>query len=205
MAKKKVAAVEAPAPQHHLDSYLHDEVASIVAAQQQLTGIKADVLPERTVNRTVDLLALAREAQRQVDADYKARIKDIPDPFKPYADERKALTGKIAKVAEEMERDVQRCIADGIIPTDGIETRSGVKLSLVGRREVVIDDAALIPDEFLLPRAQCIDLGKLREFLLAEEALMEAAAKTGTLVEPFAGAQLTTSYILRTKLPDEIS
>lgn len=209
MATKKATAKAVPEKPKMLNPELHTEIEEICKSAARTVVVDPEMgadIPADKMGRAIDLLALSRALVRNVKADYDAKVKGIVDPFKPYADERKTIT----KLAEEVERKLEdglKClVANGLIGKDGYETKSGCRLSLVGKRELVLDDPEAIPDEFLLPRAQCLDWGAIKARIEANEKAIEAAKEAGITLQlqPLDGAHLITTYTFRTKLPDEL-
>lgn len=201
--KKETAA---PVP-HVLLDQLHADVATIAKATQRIVVVDEDdieISPDN-IGTAVDLLGLTRSLVRDTEADYKAKVKAIVDPFEPYQKEKKTIV-KLAKEAEAaLESGLHGLIHAGILTKDGYETDAGCRLSLVPRRALVIDDADKIPDEYLLPREQCIDRIKLQAKLDAIEKLKAAAIEAGVPEpEPMDGVRMDTTYTFRTKLPDQL-
>jgi hypothetical protein len=198
-------------PAKVLDVTLHNEIDLIAKATKQL--VKADEdsgeisIPSDKAARAIDLLALARQMVRTVKADYDIRTKDIVDPFKPYATEKKQITVLSEEISRSIEAGLHKLVKDGLIGTGGYDTPAGTHLSLVGKRELVMDDPLLVPDEYLLPRAQCLDWNKIQTTLEANEKAIAAAKAAGiglTLPNTIQGVHLNTTYSFRTKLPDEL-
>jgi hypothetical protein len=212
MATKKATkekAVPPPAPPKVLAEQLHEEIAGILKENAKVIvhDENAIEIPADKLGSAVDLLSLTRALVRNTEADYKAKIKNITDPFAPYTAEKKSIIKRAQEVEHDLEIGLHTLISNGVIGKDGYETKNGCRLSLVGKEELVLDDPDAIPDEFLLPRAQCLDWGKIKQSIVANNAAVEAAAAAGIelqILNPIKGAHLTTTYTLRTKLPDEL-
>lgn len=193
-----------------LDITLHTEIDMIAKSVQKVVEEAEDgqvFIPTDKAMRAIDLLALSRQMVRTVKADYDARTKAIVDPFKPFVTEKKRITALAEECAKQLDAGLRVLVAQGLIGTAGVDTAAGTRLSLVGKRELVMDDPMLIPDEYLLPRAQCLDWGKIKAKIEAHEKAIEAADEAGivlTLPDPIEGAHLETHYTFRTKLPDEL-
>jgi hypothetical protein len=206
-AKRTPRPVE---PAKVLDLTLHNEIGLIAKSAQHLiqTEESGEVsIPADKAARAIDLLALSRQMVRTVKADYDARTKDIVDPFKPYATEKKQITALSEEIGRSIEAGLHKLVKDGLIGTGGYDTPAGTRLSLVGKRELVLDDPLLVPDEYLLPRAQCLDWNKIKTVLEANEKAVAAAKEAGVELKihnTVDGAHLATTYTFRTKLPEEL-
>jgi hypothetical protein len=131
----------------------------------------------------------------------------IEDPFAKYASEKKAITKQAQEIEHDLEVGLHGLVSQGLLGQAGYESKSGCRLSLVAKRELVMDDPDAVSDEFLLPRAQCLDWGKIKAAIEATEKAIEAAAAAGITLDlknPLTGCHLTTTYTFRTKLPDEL-
>jgi hypothetical protein len=196
------------APKPLLDPQFHADIEGIVKATTKTATRGADgvEIAADKLDRAIDLLSLTRALVRNTEADYKVRVKEIPDPFAPYLAEKKSIIKRAQEVEHDLEDGLHGLLTAGVLTTDTVETAAGCRLSLVGKRSLVIDDATLIPDEFLLPRAQCIDIAKLSEKMMACEEMAQVAAKAGIAfnVDTPKGVHFTTTYSFRTKLPDEL-
>ncbi len=146
------------------------------------------IAPEK-IDRAIDFLALARDGLRRLDVAYKAAIEPIKKQLAPFDAQRKAAKSKYEFAEEALMQGVSTYIKDhGTYPE---ETKSGTKLTLVSRKSAEVVKASEIPDAFLLPRAQCIDMAKV-----------EAELASGREVP---GARMGEKLIIRTKLPEIIT
>lgn len=193
------------APKHSLDETLHDDAKGIAKLGHELLADKEQMDAE-DINSAIDLLALTRDLVRRVDSDYKARIAKVPDPLAPFRSERKALTDQAKEVDEALAGPLLTLRLNGTISEDAMMSHSGTRLAYVRKQRAKVADAAQVPDAWLLPREQCIDLVRVEKQLLLEQAAAAAATEAGQTPAPSAvpGVALESSYSLRTKLADEL-
>lgn len=164
-----------------------DEAGSLFARAPKLIT-DGTVVPEK-IDRAIDFLALARDGLRRLDVIYKAAVEPIKKQLAPFDAQRKAAKSKYEFAEEALTQAVSSFIKEhGRVPE---ETKSGTKLTLVSRKSAEVVKASEIPDAFLLPRAQCIDMAKV-----------EAELAAGREVP---GARMGEKLIIRTQLPEIIA
>lgn len=178
-----------------LDPELHTEIEGLQRAIGRII-VKDEADPEvieidpARVDRAVDSLALVRALVRNVDKDYKAKIEPIQKTLKPYEAERKSINSRAQEIESQLTAGFYAMIKDGTLTSDGLTSNAGSKLSLVGKDYVTIVDADKIPDKYLRPREECIDLNAVA-----------AAIAEGKRV---AGVKIETNYTFRAVVPEVI-
>ena len=165
---------------------LKPDVAALERNAKAVKDIPVGDVDEERISKVIDFLALSRDLVRRLDADYKTATKDIKAQLAPFDIERKTYK----RVAEEAESIFHSVAMDYLrrYRTLPDRTRNGTLLSLVPKKSVKIEDAGAVPDEFLLPREQCIDHAKVL-------AMLESGAKVP-------GASIVEDIIFRTKLSE---
>jgi hypothetical protein len=182
MAKAK----EAPKPVPHVyDEEFYTSAEKLIERAQQADKAKATTL--------IDILALAREAQRQLATHAKVKTLQLMAKLKPYTDQKKAINTQYEtaeKLAESKLKEIIEKEGIQILPK---ESEKGTKLSPIAQHKYAVtrDDLNYgdIPVQYRLPAAQCIDWAKVAAAHEAKDTLP-------------AFVKITTSYVLRTKLPE---
>lgn len=113
--------------------------------------------------QAVDLLAYVRALVRDVDAQYKLRIAPTMAKLKGIENQRKGIKAKAGLVEEQLVAAFKTMYREGNLTTEGMEGRIGGKLVVIPKTYLTISSARHIPDTFLKPREECIDLGKIME------------------------------------------
>lgn len=210
---KKAVAEKKPEPAKILSPDLFDEIDGLVKASTKLIDREEDgtfEIQAYKIPRAVDVLSLVRALAARADVVAKAELatilKPVEDKTKQLAAEKKSIVGRAGEIESDVVKALQALILTGHLTAEGAESPNGCKLSLIGKDAVKIYDPSIIPDEFLLPRAACIDVAKVTAMLLAEKAYADALPE-GTEAPPskIEGAHLTKVYTFRTKVPDEVA
>lgn len=186
----------------HFDPSFTEDVADISSLAAASISKDGEIRGARA-SGAIDCLALARDGLRRIEERYKQLVEPVKLLLFPYDTERKELKTALEKVeAEAKDALLRELKAKHELPE---ESKSGTRLSIVTKPVATITDAAKIPNVFLLPREQCIDMVKLTDFLKAERKLREALVAAGHKpTMPMAGAELTDTFILSTRLPEVI-
>jgi hypothetical protein len=208
--KKNAAAQQQP---KLLDECLFSEIDGLVKTAAKLI-VREDEssieIPADKIGLAIDVLSLTRLLAKKVDQESKETLAKIMEPVAERVakvnSEKKSIIGRAQEIEADVVFGLKELVKDGVLTADGAQSKSGCKITLIGSDTVVLDDASAVPDEYLLPREQCIDMSKIRAVLAAEQAYANALP-AGTVAPasnvPF--AHLEKSYTFRTKVPEEVA
>lgn len=175
---------------HVLNDIFHDEITDLTRAVSKIAKGDDEVkISDKNVDRAVDLLALVRRYPKDVDEEYKSKVKTFEAKIAPFANERKVLKASAVALESRLVDGIMGLIKSGTI-SGNMRSKAGTTLSIVPRKMFSVKSADKIPDEFLLPREKCIDWAKVQE---AYENDQEVS-----------GVEVVEEFILRSKLPDVV-
>lgn len=146
---------------------------------------------------------IATEAARRIEA---AIPTNVAEELSVINKDKADLTKRLGAIGTDVEVALSALVEAGTLPKSN-KAESGVTLTVVYKDKVELIDANKVPDEYLLPRAQCIDMKKLGEALTKHAEKVEAA-KTLELPEPpnplAEAAKIGKSFSFTTKVPEVV-
>lgn len=162
------------------------------------------------LDSAINALGFVRREMKNVEAEAKKRVDatipiDVAAKLKTLATDKSDLTSRLGVIEKRVVTVLSAALEAGELQKSN-KSEAGVTLTVVYKDKIEIVDAATIPDEFLLPRAQCIDMKKLGEALAAHANKVEAAAtlELPAPPSPAPGATIGQSFSFTTKVPEVV-
>lgn len=188
-----------------------EELVDDITETKDIDGKKVVVFKPESLDSGINAIGFLRLSAKAVDAEAKRRADaaipvDVAEELKTIAADKSGLTKRIAVAESSIVSALSVLVESGELEKSS-KSENGVTLTVVYKDKVEIIDADKVPDEFLFPRAQCIDTKKLGE-AMAKFAEKVEAAKTLELPEPanpFAeAAKIGKSFSFTTKVPEVV-
>lgn len=186
---------------HLLSDELHAEIEGLTKLTLKTIGSEGEEnqIPVEKLDRAVDVLTLSRALVRATETAYKAAVEPLEKQIRPYTAEKKAIVARAIVLSGEIEKGLYGLIQRGELRSDGHESKSGCRLTLVradGSPEV--KDVRRVPKHYLLPPEVRVDMKAVSE-------AYAAAKKRGDEDFAIPGIELAEpTYTFRTKQPDYV-
>lgn len=204
MPKKQPTAAPPPSA---LDSRLASELAALKKATERAIAPDGEQYVVKEIETSVNALSLVRVLTKDLAEEKKIALdkavpKEVQAVVKATEAEAKRIKAEAGALELSLSMAIGREVAQGRV-TKGVTTERGCKLILQRRKEVVIDDDAVLPPEYTKVVA---DQEKIEAALTEWQTKCEAC-RLLELPEPpcpVPGARVGEKIVLVTKVPELI-
>lgn len=206
MAKNKNPKNE-PTPEPILDSALRNEMEALEKLERKAVIFDGDNAELLDLSSSVTTLTLTRGLLRDLDEARKAKASEImPEAvslkLKQLDAEARTLKARGERIESTLVGALEREITEGRL-TEGVTSREDCKLILAQRPVLIVEDVALLPDEYILREP---NKPKIEAALKEWQAKVEAAKLLDLTPPPcpVPGAHMGKRIVLTTKAPELI-